>query len=247
MPARSPKGAWNGNPPLLEYVVLDLCYFLKFLKLCFLINCPAYLVPGLLYPALRMRGHSVQSFWRGSSMLTIHGCGAPRVKCDDFTLCSTRCDGKISSLASELGSARWCRASVLWTMASLVVMGRSLLSSNCIGEAWHFCRFRWLMMVPMIDGACDSSPSHCFMFTAWIWLSAMIQGACPPDYGIAHCDGKISAFLLGKPSTTTKIEYLTAVKPTPTPLPPIFDHLRFFLFFFGDCFFFIWLFSMVWP
>ena len=67
----------------------------------------------------------------------------------------------------------------------------------------------------------------------------MIQGACPLDYGIAHCDGKISAFLLGKPSTTTKIEYLAAVKPTPTPLPPIFDHLRFFLFFFGGCFFYM--------
>ena len=51
----------------------------------------------------------------------------------------------------EFGSTRLYRVHVLWTVDSLVVMGRSLLSSNCGGQAQSFCRFRWIMMLAIPD------------------------------------------------------------------------------------------------
>ena len=53
--------------------------FPQFLQLCFLINRLVYLVPELLHPELRTRGHHVWSLLTGSSVLALPGCGAPRL------------------------------------------------------------------------------------------------------------------------------------------------------------------------
>ena len=69
--------------------------------------------------------------------------------------------------------ARWYRgvSSGLWHCSLMI--GKTLLSSNCIGEAQNPCCPRWLMLLPMIDDACDSSHYYCSTFVLRTFLSTM--------------------------------------------------------------------------
>ena len=78
----------------------------------------------------------------------------------------------------------------LWPCS--LMMGRTQFSSNFICEVQNPCCPRWLMLLPMIDEACDFSHSYSSTFGVWTCLSAMIQGMCLLNHGFACCDRKTS-------------------------------------------------------
>ena len=102
---------------------------------------------------------------------------------------------------------RIIQARVLWTTVSLVVMGRTLPSSNCVDEAQNPCCPWWSMLLPMIDDTRNSSRPYRSMFEVWTCLSVMIQGACPLYCGYARCDANTSTSPL---TAEVKFEILAA-------------------------------------
>ena len=144
------------------------------------------------------------------------GCSAT-----SFHLCCACCVGRFSTSSKlragvrrphvsddcDLWLSRKIQARVLLTTSWLVVMGRSLLSSNCADEAQNSCCPWWLMLLAMIADTCNSSRPYRSIFDVWTCLNVNIQGACPLDRGNAQCDGKTSTSPL---TAEVKFEILPA-------------------------------------